>query len=297
LGDLLVRSGTLIAVAIAAAALSGCEKKAEGQTVAIVNGEEITTAELNAELANSNVPAGADRNQVRARVLQTLIDRRLLAQHAREEGLDKSPEFLNRHRRMTEDLLIGMLASRQISSAQLPSAQEITRFQTSRPNMFAQREQWALAQIRYEIPRNPQVQAQIRGTRTLDQLAQVLTANRIPFERGQNRLDTAVVPPALYGQLATLSPGEPFIVPVGNFAVASAVVAKQPAPIAGDQARPIAVQQIRREQSAKFMQDRLAQLRQQSEIEYASGFAPPAQNRAGQPAQNGAAPANSAAGQ
>ena len=265
--------------------MAACDKKAEGQTVAIVNGEEITAAELNAELASANLPANIDKDQARNRILQAMIDRRLLAQHAREEGLDKSPEFLNRQRRMTEDLLISMLAARQINTAQLPSADEIARFQAGHPGMFARREQWNLEQIRFPMPTDEKVRERIAATKTLGELAQVLTQSGIAFSRGTNRLDTALIPQQLYGQLATLPPGEPFIIPVGNQAVASAVVSREPAVLQGEEARPQAVAAIRREQGAKFMQDRLKALREAAEIDYKSGFGPPEQQKNEEPRQ------------
>lgn len=272
-----MRSGVIIAMALAIA-VSGCEKKAEGQTVAVVNGEEITAAELNAELANLNIPASANQDEVRNRVLQTLIDRRLLAQNARKEGIDTSPEFINRQRKMTEDLLISMLAARQVNTAQLPSPQEIERYQASHPGIFSKREQWNLQQLRFAMPESQQVRAQIAATKSLEELANVLTRNQITFTRAQTKLDTAVIPPDLYGRITTLPAGEPFIVPVGNQAVASVVASREPAVIAGEQARPIAVAAMRREQGAKFMQDRLKSLRDSAEIEYKTGFAPaPAQ--------------------
>jgi EpsD family peptidyl-prolyl cis-trans isomerase len=271
-----MRARMIAAVAIAIV-VSSCDKKAEGQTVAIVNGEEITATELNAELANANIPATADKEQARARILQMLVDRRLMAQHARAEGLDKSPEFVQRQRRLNEDLLISMLASRQVNTAQLPSAQEIARFQASRPGMFARREQWNLQQLRFEMPASPQVRAQFEAAKTLDELAKVLTDNRITFARAQVRLDTATIPPELYGRLATLPPGEPFIIPIGNQAVASVIASREPAALEGERARPIAVAAIRREQGNKFMQDRLKSLKASAKVEYKAGFAPPAQ--------------------
>ena len=94
-GGLSVRSKIIIAVGLALV-ISGCNKKAEGQTVAVVNGEEITAAELNAELSNAKAPPGLDKKDVRSRVLQQMIDRRLLAQQATKDGVEKSPDFLNR---------------------------------------------------------------------------------------------------------------------------------------------------------------------------------------------------------
>lgn len=268
-----MRSRIILALSLALV-VSGCNKKAEGQTVAIVNGEEITAAELNAELDTAKIPPGVEKDQARARVLQQMIDRRLLAQQAKKDGLDKSPEFLNRQRRMNEDLLISMFASRQIDTTKLPSDPEIQRYEASRPEMFANREQWDLEQLRFNMPTDEAVKAKLDAAKSLEEVAKVLTEAKITFNRQKNRLDTAVIPHDLYGRLRTLPPGEPFIIPVGNLAIASVVTAREPAAVTGDQARPVAVAAMRRSQAAKVMQDRLKSLRASAKIDYKPGFAP-----------------------
>lgn len=275
-GGLFVRSKLVLAVGIALMA-SACTKKAEGQTVAIVNGEEITAAELNAELANAKIPEGTDKDQARSRLLQAMIDRRLLAQQARTDGVDKSPEFLNRQRRATEDLLINMFASRQIDTAKLPANSEIEKFQATRPWIFSQREQWNLDQLRFQMPTDAPTRAKLDKAKTMEEVAKVLTDANIAFTRQKNKLDTAVIPQNLYGQLAAAArASEPFIIPVGNQAVASTIISREPAPITGEQARPIAVAAMRREQASQLMQNRLKSIRDAAKIEYKEGFAPPA---------------------
>jgi EpsD family peptidyl-prolyl cis-trans isomerase len=268
-----LRPGIALAVALALIA-SSCNKKAEGQTVVIVNGEEITAAELNAQLANANLPADVDKADALSRILQRMIDRRLFEQQARKEGLDKSPEFLNRQRRMTEDLLINMLAARQIDTAQLPSAQEIQSFEASRPEMFANREQWSLEQLLFKMPTDGAARKRIADAKSLDQLTQVLTDSRITFTRSKNRLDTAAIPHHIYSRITAMSAGEPFIIPVGDGAIASSVVSRVPAPLAGEEAKPIAVAAIRRNQGSKLVENRLKALRQSAKIEYKEGYAP-----------------------
>ena len=255
---------------------SACDRKAEGQTVAVVNNEEITAAELNAELANANVPADADKKQATARILQGLVDRRLLAQQAREEGIDKSPEFLNRQRRMTEDLLIGMMAQRQMNTAKLPTQGEIQRAQSAQPQIFGKREIWDLEQVAYPTPKEPAVQQRILATKNLDQLTTVLSQAGIQFQRAKNRLDTSVMPADLFGRLSTLPAGEPFIIPNGGQSVASVIVGRQAAPLDEATARTTAVNVIRREQGQKFMETRLNDLRKAAKIEYKEGYGPPA---------------------
>jgi hypothetical protein len=166
-----------------------------------------------------------------------------------------------------------MLASRQIDTAQLPSNSEIQRFQASHHWMFDKREQWALEQVRFAMPTDAAVRAKIDAAKSLDEITKILTDSGIAFTRQKNRLDTAIIPQNLYGQLAG-SGSEPFVIPVGNQAVASVITAREPAPIAGEQARPIAVAAMRREQAAKLMQNRLTSIRQAAKIEYKEGFAP-----------------------
>lgn len=270
-----MRSGIVFALALAFV-VSGCNKKAEGQTVAIVNNEEITAAELNAQIATAKLPPGLSKEDARARVLQSMIDRRLLAQQAKKDGIDKSAEFLNRQRQATEELLIRMLASRQMDTAQLPSNQQIERFEASRPGMFAQREQWNLDQLRFATPSDEGLKVALDKAKSLDEVVKILTDAGIEFSRQKNRLDTAVIPHGLYGKLATSPAGEPFIIPIGTMMIASVITSREPAPLTGEQARPIAVAALRREQTAKVMQDRLKALRETAKIEYKEGFAPAA---------------------
>src|SRR5258708_6886235 len=145
--------GQRIVLAIVLAfVVSSCEKKPGGQAVAVVNNEEITAAELNAELSNENVSATDASKGARAQALQQLIDRRLLAQQAKSDGLDKSPEFLNQQRRATEDLLIKMLISRQVNTAQVPSADEIAQFKSSTPAIFSTHHICSLPPIQHRLP-------------------------------------------------------------------------------------------------------------------------------------------------
>jgi peptidyl-prolyl cis-trans isomerase C len=262
----------VITLLIALAATS-CQKKASGQTIAVVNNEEITAAELNAELtADSNAAAGSDTKQLRDAALQKLVDRKLLVQQARADGLDKSPEYLNQLRRTTDDLLINMLVSRRLNTSQVPSAQEISKFEASRPELFANREIWTLSQLIYPLPKDPALNAKLGAAKTLDEVAQTLTASGVQFTRDTKKLDTAVFPHDIYMQIAKLPAGEPFIAPGADRAVANVITARDPNPTPPDQARALAVQAMRRDQVDKIIRDRVAALRASAKIQYQPGF-------------------------
>src|SRR3954471_12848854 len=86
--------GWLLAAIGAAALVAGCHSKPTGQVVATVDGDEITLTELNAELATMQVPANADKKQVQNAALERIIERKLLAGAARQDGIDQNPEFI-----------------------------------------------------------------------------------------------------------------------------------------------------------------------------------------------------------
>ena len=264
----------VVAIALALFA-SACQKKAEGQTVAVVNNEEITASDLNAELTSENASVTGSTKEARAQALQNLIDRRLLAQQARSEGLDKSPDFLNQQRRGTEDLLIRMLLMRQVNTAQVPSPNEINQFETSHPNMFANREAWTLQQLVFPLQKNATVLAKIKAAKTLDEIAQVLTTSGVQFTKATRKIDTAVLPSNIYTQLTQLKPNEPFVVPGPDRQVASVITAREPAALTGDQARTLALNAMKRDQVQKLVQDRVKSLKANAKIQYQPGFAPP----------------------
>lgn len=261
---------------LVALAVTSCQKKASGQTVAVVNNEEITSAELNAELASDPNGAVGDPKQVKNLALQRLIDRKLLVEQAKTDGLDKSPEYLNQIRRATDELLINLLVSKKMNANQLPTADEISRFEASHPEIFASREVWTLSQLVYPLPKDQAIIAKLSAAKSLDEIAQVLTASGIQFQRGTRKLDTAVFPHNIYEQIAKLKPGEPFIAPGPDKAVANVIAAREPAATPPDQARPIALNAMKREQMGQMVQDRVKNLRTAAKIQYQPGYGAPA---------------------
>jgi EpsD family peptidyl-prolyl cis-trans isomerase len=265
----------IVATLAVCVAVSGCQRKAEGQTVAVVNGEEITVPDLNFALNNAKVPQGVEKDAARSQVLQQLVDRRLLAEQARKEGIDKTPDYLNRERRADEDLLISMLADRRLNTTPVPSDREVDTYIAAHPEKFANREAWDLDQTAYQTPTDPAITKEIHGAKTVDQLVSVLQAHKIPFTKQKSRVDTAMVPAEIYAKLNSMAPGEPFFIAFGNRSVSSSITGREPHPLTGDQAKPVAVDAIRKTQATSSIQNMLKSLKSSAKVDYQSGYAPP----------------------
>ena len=79
---------------VAALGLTGCKEVQGGQVAASVNGDEITLQEINAELRSMSGQVSIDPDDAPREAVQRIIKRRLMAQRAEEEGLDRTPAFL-----------------------------------------------------------------------------------------------------------------------------------------------------------------------------------------------------------
>lgn len=271
-----LRTVTYVALAAALLATTGCGKKATGQVVAVVNGEEITLDELNSELSGVNLPPNADKKLAMRQLLQQVIDRRLLAQSAKEQGLDKDPAFITQQRRMTEDLLVRMFAKKSADTIPVPTAAEIDKYIKDHPMAFASRTRYNLDQIRFELPADPApLLKSLEADHSLDAIIARLTSQGIKFQRGNSALDSGSVAPTALKQITSLPPGEPFITPTGRVVVVSVITGTEPINVPGEQARPLAVQAARNEALNAIGEKRLKEARGKSKIEYQPGYEAP----------------------
>jgi peptidyl-prolyl cis-trans isomerase C len=255
--------------------LSGCEKKVGGQVVAVVNGEEITQQELNAELQGARLPQNVDKKVVTAQLLQRIVERKLLVQQAKTDGLDQTPAYLEQARRQQDALIVNQLAGKVSKNLALPDAAAVNRFIADNPTMFSQRKRYALEQIVFAQPADMKIVRALQPAHTLDAVAAVLTAQGVQFQRGNGQLDSAAIPPEVAGRIASLPPGEPFIVPDNGRLVASVIKSAEPLPTPDEQAKPAALNVLRQQAVATAMRAQLAKARAAAKIEYKPGFAPP----------------------
>jgi len=269
-----------LGLAVAVLALAACDKKPGGQVVAVVNGEEISQQELNAELNGAQVPQGAQRQQVMNQLLARVIDRKLLVQQAKKEGLDKTPAYLDQVRRGEENLLVNLLAGKQAKAIAVPDAGAVNSFVSGNPSLFSGRKRYALDQVAFAIPADKTVLQKLAPVHTLDGVVQVLQANNIQFQRGSTTLDTGTIPPELAQRIAGLPAGEPFVVPANGQLVASVVRSSTDAPTPQAQVTPAATEFLRQQSLRTAMGKQLDGVRKEAKIEYGQGFSAPAKGDA-----------------
>lgn len=278
-----------MALVATALTLSACKREATGQVVAVVNGQEISLSELNAELRASGIqpnPNATDAEQkaIRAAALQRLIDRKLLVQQAKDRGLDKDPEYLQQQIRANDGLLVQMLGKQVTSNLAIPSQSEIDKFIADNPSMFGARTIYSLDQVVFAAPADRSKLKPLEADHTLDAVKSTLTNAGVSFNQGKNALDSARVPPQVLRQILALPPGEPFVLGDNGQVVISVITGKQAVPLDAKASRALATEALRRQETGDAAQKQVKQARSSAKIEYQPGFAPPKGTPTGAPA-------------
>ena len=255
-------------------AISACSSEPTGQVVAVVNGEEITQQELNAEIAELPAPPVGDKEAIRRQILQQIIDRRLMAQVAKEDGLDRDPMYVIRERRLKEELLVQMYGVKTADTVRVPDASSVKKYLADNPGKFSQRTAYLVDQISFDFPSDAKILKALEADKSLADVEETLKSFKIDYSKGANSMDSGNIPTPVLNQILSLPAGEPFIIPMQGKVVVSVITGRQPVPTTEQQASPMAAQTMRAESIGKVLRTRLDEAKAKANISYQDGLAP-----------------------
>lgn len=271
-------SGWRSAVALSALAallvLGGCAKKPGGQVVAVVGNEEITQQELRAEALTAPPGTSQDFEAAAPGLLQRVIERNLLAEYARDQGLDRGPEYVARRRQLEQTLLASLAARKIAGSPKPPTDAEVRKFMTEASTWFAGRERLTLDQVSFPTPADPTQIKALTALESLDAIEQKLRAQKVKVSRARSVLDTGTIDPFIGKQIAALPNGEIFDLSTNGTTFIGTIVARAPNPTPAAQATQAAGDALLRGQSGKVVGEKVAALRKAAKITYDPAYQP-----------------------
>lgn len=258
--------------------VSGCNRdnKPSGQAIATVNDEPITSSDLQLELGNA--PAN-QRSALQPLAIQTLIDRKVLAQEARSQGMDRSPEFVLQLRRTTEALLADRVAQQIAAKARKPTTiDEINRYIDAHPYIAGSRRRLEVEQLQFNLP-PPAVRTELGSARSLAEVRTILAKHGLQATPGKAVLDTATLPERAAMKFSALAVGEPLIAFELPRSTANVIVRSIDAPLSGTATEQIARNRIAAERATTALQQRGLSLRREAKITYAKAYDPRTANK------------------
>lgn len=275
--------GALLAAATCIA-LAGChfpgmgggEKGPTGQVVATVDGREITVRELNAELGSAAFPDPKSRKAAEQVALRNIIGRIVVANAAREEGLDKTPDFALQKQRAIDMVLAQALQQKLIAGVPAPTKDEAQQYVGTHPDIFLERKVFVVDQIR--MPRVPvDVLKSLEPLKTLEDIEVVLKKDNIPYQRGNASLDAVGADPRLVEFILKLPANEVFVVPSNDGLLVNHVTATKVVPFTGDPAVQFATKWLTRQRTQEAVNRTFNELLTKAapKIRFNKDYAPP----------------------
>lgn len=270
-------------ISMACLAVAGCQpstKAPTGQVAATVDGQEITQKQIDTELAG--VQLGANPHALEAarrQALQAIIVRKLLAKTARDEGLDKTPDFAVRQQQQTEAILAQAVEAKLTNAVPAPTADDAHEFMNKYPDVFAERKIFTVDQVRFAPPSGSNVLHEIQPLNTLDDVVAVLTREKIPFQRSVERIDAVGNDPNVIAQVVKLPPNEVFILPSRGGVSANQIKDVKVEPFTGDAANKYAIEvllmQRRHESLQRYVGQMIAKANTDKAIIFSKTYQPP----------------------
>jgi peptidyl-prolyl cis-trans isomerase C len=260
---------TLLTLALA----TSCNNRSpDGEVLAVVDGESLTRNDLAADLAAHRLSPEAVDNKMQSAVMAALIDRKLLAERARQEALDMTPDYLAAATRAEETALVQQLLGKWRTTVPPPSRSDVLLFMDQNPQMFANRVVYLLDELQTDA-KGPNEKT-FGSLRSMEEVIDYLRQADHPFRRGSATLDTLTMGPNAARRVARLAPGEPFASTSGATLIIRAVVRSSPAPLVDDQGIRIATQLLERATFQRLVEQKIKTLHAAATITYPAAPVP-----------------------
>jgi EpsD family peptidyl-prolyl cis-trans isomerase len=263
----------------AAVGLASCGNgKPSGQVVAKVGKEEITTLDLQAEMAGYQAPTPAARKAAEQQALQQIIQRKILADAAKKQKIGQTPEFARLRARTDELLLVKTWQDTLARAVPPPNLDEAQDYIAKHPDSFSARKRIDYDAVKYVSAPDPALQAALRPLHTLDEVKAVLNGRNIHFETESGEVDALTADPRLVDFLMKIQGPDLFQTVSGNLYTLGKVREVKTDPVSGQVAVSRAMDQLRTQRAQEAVGRRfsgvLAQAKNQ--VQYSKAYEPSA---------------------
>jgi peptidyl-prolyl cis-trans isomerase C len=228
-------------------ALAACgNAKPTGQVVAKVGKEEVTALDLQAELGGYKPPTAQARKAAEQAALQAIIQRKVLAQAAHDQKIDRTPEYARLRTRQDELLRAKLWQDTLARAVPAPNAEEAQQYIDAHPDSFAARKIITFDAVRFASS-DPALREQLTPLNTLDQVKGLLDSRKIQYQAAAGQIDALSADPRFVEQLLKMKSSDVFAIPNGGVWTVGAVRDVKVEPVVG-QAAVTRATEILREQ-------------------------------------------------
>ena len=181
--------------------------------IATLGGQEITRGDLLVEMGQATFADPQARKAAEIRALSEFIKRRILANAARRQGLDKTPQVATGKSRPPDSVLVQALSEKILAGVPPPTQAEIETFIAANPYLFSEHKIFYVDQIHISQHVPLSLLKELEPTKTMHDFEDILKIHNISYKRLEATLDTDNMDQRLVKFIMTLPPRELFVMP------------------------------------------------------------------------------------
>lgn len=234
-----------LVVASVVASLTACGNK-EGssethssQTVARVNGDEITVHQINNELQRANIKP-EQKEAAAKQVVQSLIDRQIIVQEAMKAKLDRNPQVLQALENAKAQILAQAYIEQKVAQTAKPTAAEIAEYRNQHPLIFANRKVYLMDEILLPASSySDELKNEVNAAKTMEEITALLNKREIKFRRTQAAHAAETLPQQLLEQLSKMKVSDIIFVRAKETNLIARINEAKDAPVAEKDSTPL----------------------------------------------------------
>jgi EpsD family peptidyl-prolyl cis-trans isomerase len=276
------RHASLASLTALAVLLSGCENPSgavKNETVATVAGDKISEAELDLALSRLGELNDAQAAEAKSKLLQALIDQRLVAQAAEKAGLGKEPAVEMAMAQAGRQVLAEAYAERNFKDVAKPSETDIADYYNQHPELFSQRRIYRIQELELVVDpsRMSDVEAKLKSSHSMGDFVNWIKEQGIDGKSAVTVKPAEQIPAPLLARLSLMKDGQATVLPArpGHVLIAQ-VLESQLQPVSLEQSHGVIELALMAQKRKELMESDLKKLREAARIEYASGYTPTA---------------------
>jgi EpsD family peptidyl-prolyl cis-trans isomerase len=269
-----------IALTAVALMLSGCEKPetaVKSEAVATVAGDKISEAELNLAVSRLGDLNEAQTAEAKTKLLQALIDQRLVEQAAKKAGLDKEPEVAIAAAQASRQVLAEAYAERNFKDVAKPTEAEIAGYYEQHPELFSQRRIYRIQELELKLDQSrlSEVEEKLKTSHSMGDFVNWIKEQGIEGKTAVAVKPAEQIAAPLLARLSQMKDGQVTILPgrPGSVLIQQ-LQESQLQPVSLEQASQAIERALMTQKRKELMEADLKKLREAAKIEYSSGYAP-----------------------
>ena len=263
-----VAASLVVLLAVSLTACGSSKDKAPSQSLAQVNGSDITVLQMNEELARSKVSPN-QKEAATKQLLEGLIDRQLLQNEALRDKVDRDPQVVQAIERAKSQILTQAYLQKRVANIDKPSKADIEAYYDAHPEIFAQSKTYAMHEIIIATADvNAEANALIAKAASLEEVTVWMQSHKIQFTNNQLTRSATDLPSSLLKKLQGMSKGQLFTATEGDRTIVVELFDLRDNPVTFDAAAAQIGQYLMNEKNKAAAEAEVARLRANAKIVY-----------------------------